>query len=57
MYRASLTKLREQLYSSGAAEEILTRRANVLRKKATELVDAATIASESSRISTYFTVT
>ena len=57
LYKAAVTELRAKLYASGAAQEILTRRADLLRKQASDLVESATIDAEAAKISSYFTLT
>jgi spore coat protein CotH len=54
LYNAAMTRLRADLFASGAAREILDRRAAVLRREATNLVPVATIDAEVARVATYF---
>jgi spore coat protein CotH len=53
-YDAALTDLRASLYASGAAAEILARRAAVLRSDATDVVAVEVVDGEASSISDYF---
>ncbi len=51
---AASTELRQQLYSSGAAHDILDEWASLLTDQASDLVPAATIASDAAAIGAYF---
>jgi spore coat protein CotH len=53
-YDAALTDLRASLYASGAAAEILARRAAVLRSDATDVVAVDVVDGEAASISDYF---
>jgi spore coat protein CotH len=53
-YDAALADLRASLYASGAAAEILARRAAVLRSDATDVVAVEVVDGEASSISGYF---
>jgi hypothetical protein len=53
-YDASMTRLRATLFGNGNAERILSRRADVLRQQADDLVDAAAIDTECTAIRTFF---
>jgi spore coat protein CotH len=54
LYAESTAALRASLYDSGKAARILDRRANVLRAKAADLVDASTIDADVAKIAAYF---
>jgi spore coat protein CotH len=48
-------RLRTELFASGKAAEILSRRVELLRSEASDLIDDETLASESDAIAKYFT--
>lgn len=52
---AASAELRQQLYTSGVAQDVLDEWASVLTAQASDLVPAATIASEAASIGAYFT--
>lgn len=56
LYGDRLAELRDQLYGSGAAEEILETWTTLLKTQAPDLVDEATVTEEAARISRYFTM-
>jgi spore coat protein CotH len=55
LYQEKLIELRDELYGSGAAEEILARWADTLTTEAGSLVDADTVAEEASAIGAQLT--
>jgi spore coat protein CotH len=50
LYEQAKTELRESLFTSGTAKEIVDRRAALLLADATDLVDAATVEAEANTI-------
>lgn len=54
MYDQAKTDLRDQLYTSGKAGEVLSRWSDVLTAHAGDLVDAATVEREAGNISRLF---
>ena len=55
MYEERLVELRETLYESGAAAEILAQWVDLLQTQAADLVPASTVQSEAASIAAYFT--
>jgi len=55
LYDEATVHLQALLYGSGAADEILQQRVDVLTSQASDLVDAGTVASEAQTIAGYFT--
>jgi spore coat protein CotH len=54
LYQKRLSELKEQLYASGVAGDVLATWVNVLETQASGLVDAGTVETEAAKISTYF---
>lgn len=54
LYQQKLTELRNELYDSGTADEILARWVATLTEHATDLIDAATISEEADAIDDQF---
>jgi spore coat protein CotH len=55
LYEGTLAELREQLYGTSAAQDVLDAWVEVLTEDASDLVDAATIDQEADAIAGYFT--
>lgn len=53
LYKAKTDELRESLFTSGAADDILATWVELLSADATQLVDAATLDAEAAAIATY----
>lgn len=54
LYTARLAELTDTLYTSGAADAVLTAWTTVLTEQASDLVSAETITTEAASIATYF---
>ena len=54
MVQAASSRLQADLYDSGAGGQIVDRITTLLTAQAADLVDAATVASDASRVSAYF---
>lgn len=54
LYNASVARLRNDLFTSGRASEILDRRSQVLTDQATDLIDPGSVASDAKSIAAAF---
>jgi spore coat protein CotH len=54
LYQQKLAQLKQSLYQSGVAEQVLAKRVSVLETQGSGLVDSATIQTEAAKIAAYF---